>query len=215
MNMDSQVNLNDDQVIAPKQQRSRDTQERLVRATLKLLERHRFEEIGVASITDEADVAVGTFYRRFKSKEALLPLLYDVYNQKVDNWLARTRKRKGFRAGRRIDRIRCLVRATLDLIDETRGLMRTLHLNSRIHEEIVPDGAVKQRTDTYSAMGALIVGDEPSAEESSIARVMVMIIVSTCIEYRLYPAQTPTAFMPLNDTDLVKHLSRSTNALFE
>lgn len=214
MNMDSHVNLENNQVITPKQQRSRDTQERLIQATLGLLERHRFEEIGVATITREANVAVGTFYRRFKSKEALLPLLYDVYNDKVDAWLARTRAHEGFRANRRIDRIRRLVQAMLDLIDETRGLMRTLHLNSRINEEIVPAGAIRMRSDTYSAMGDLVLGDRPNPGEVTAARVMVMIIVSTCIEYRLYPAQTPTAFMPLDDDDLVEYLARSTNALF-
>src|SRR5687768_2539595 len=58
--------------IAPKQARGRAAQERIVAATLALLEEQPFERIGVAHIAARARVAVGNVYRRFVSKERLL-----------------------------------------------------------------------------------------------------------------------------------------------
>ena len=58
--------------IAPKQARGRAAQERIVAATLALLEEQPFERIGVAEIAARAGVAVGNVYRRFVSKERLL-----------------------------------------------------------------------------------------------------------------------------------------------
>jgi len=60
------------QPLAPKQERSRQTAERITAAALQLLERKSFEELSVAEIARSAGVSVGGFYARFPSKAALL-----------------------------------------------------------------------------------------------------------------------------------------------
>jgi AcrR family transcriptional regulator len=59
----------------PKQDRSLRTQERLLEAMEYLLERREPAEITVDEIADRAHVSVGAFYKRFGSKQDLLPLL--------------------------------------------------------------------------------------------------------------------------------------------
>jgi len=61
--------------IRPKQQRSRATLERLLAATESLLRHRNFSEITVADIVEKAASSVGAFYKRFSSKDALLPYL--------------------------------------------------------------------------------------------------------------------------------------------
>ena len=57
-----------------RQARSRRTEAALARATAELMRTTRFEDITVAAIARRAGVAVGTVYRRFRDKRALLHL---------------------------------------------------------------------------------------------------------------------------------------------
>jgi AcrR family transcriptional regulator len=64
----------------PRQPRSRDTEERILRAFGELLEGSRFEDVSVQQVAGRAGVSVGGFYARFGSKDdALLHLLYAGY----------------------------------------------------------------------------------------------------------------------------------------
>ena len=69
---DSVVDAPASHPLAPKQERSRQTAERITAAALALLERKSFGELSVAEIARHAGVSVGGFYARFPSKQALL-----------------------------------------------------------------------------------------------------------------------------------------------
>lgn len=56
------------------QQRSRETEAALARALMELAKDRPFEDIKVADVAKRAGVAVGTVYRRFRDKRALLHL---------------------------------------------------------------------------------------------------------------------------------------------
>ena len=57
--------------LAPRQQRSRDTQEKLLVALETLLEARFFEQISVRDLAQEAGLAVGTLYVWAASRTAL------------------------------------------------------------------------------------------------------------------------------------------------
>jgi AcrR family transcriptional regulator len=71
-----------------RQERSRNTRERLVRAALKLWRKQGFEETTVHQITAEAEVAWSTFYYHFASKDDLLRELGGLTAQAVDKDLS-------------------------------------------------------------------------------------------------------------------------------
>jgi AcrR family transcriptional regulator len=56
----------------PRQPRSRQTEERIVRAFGELLSEARFEDVSVQQVAGRAGVSVGGFYARFASKDELL-----------------------------------------------------------------------------------------------------------------------------------------------
>jgi len=56
----------------PRQPRSRQTEERILRAFGELLAESRFEEVSVQQVAGRAGVSVGGFYARFASKDDLL-----------------------------------------------------------------------------------------------------------------------------------------------
>ena len=79
----------------PKQDRSRDTKDRILRATEKLLRREAFEAVSVRRIIEEARTSIGSFYARFRDKHALLPVLYAEYEVQLEQRLNRLRKSTG------------------------------------------------------------------------------------------------------------------------
>ncbi|MDA1074009.1 MAG: helix-turn-helix domain containing protein [Proteobacteria bacterium] len=58
--------------LAPQQDRSTQTQQKLLDALDHLLQTHSFEELTVARIAAQAELTTGAIYRRFKDKRALL-----------------------------------------------------------------------------------------------------------------------------------------------
>jgi AcrR family transcriptional regulator len=65
----------------PRQQRSRDALGRLVVSALKLLSDRGFDATRVADIAAEAEVPVGTFYKHFVDKDALLAAMVEGYRR--------------------------------------------------------------------------------------------------------------------------------------
>src|SRR5512135_2632828 len=78
----SSVNFELQWVKPPRQDRSRDTQGRIVEAAHRMMERGKaFQEIGVAELAKEAHSSVGAFYSRFRDKDALLRVLQAELNK--------------------------------------------------------------------------------------------------------------------------------------
>jgi len=65
----------------PVQARSARTLELLLDAAERLLESRSFDDLTMADLAAEAGIAVGTIYTRFESRDAILPYLYERYQQ--------------------------------------------------------------------------------------------------------------------------------------
>lgn len=71
----------------PKQDRSRRTLERIVRASLDILEREGPEALTVQTIVERASSSVGSFYARFAGKDDLLDYLGErVWREAASRW---------------------------------------------------------------------------------------------------------------------------------
>ena len=82
-----------EQLLQPsKQERSRKTQARILDATARLLEVMPFEKITVRTIVAEAETSIGSFYARFRDKDALLPVLFAQDEARLDRRLAQLRE---------------------------------------------------------------------------------------------------------------------------
>jgi AcrR family transcriptional regulator len=108
---------------APLQSRSRKTMERLIAATITLLEDHRPGEVSVQDIVTAANSSVGSFYARFKSKEDLLEYV------RTRMWMDATERWRSARGARQWDDLdlATLVRGLIRLFDQVEGL----HLRAR------------------------------------------------------------------------------------
>ncbi len=79
----------DDLVRAPKQERSRETLNRIVEAALVLIDERGVDGASVHDITRRAGASVGSFYARFRGKEELLRYLeVRLWGDATERWRA-------------------------------------------------------------------------------------------------------------------------------
>ena len=71
-----------------RQERSRETLERILAAAERMLDTREFGELGMAELAREADCAVGTLYGRIPGKQVLLTCLFDLHANRHDRLTA-------------------------------------------------------------------------------------------------------------------------------
>jgi len=70
-------------VVPPKQRRSRETVEKILRATDRLVVDRSFRDITVQDLCNEAGVSPSSFYARFPAKEDVLLAVFDLHSQEA------------------------------------------------------------------------------------------------------------------------------------
>lgn len=68
------------------QKRSRETRDKLLISIENLIKKKTFEEISIADIAKGAGVSPASIYRRFKNKDAFLPVLFEIYLKRIEEW---------------------------------------------------------------------------------------------------------------------------------
>ena len=192
-------------VVAPKQSRGHQTRARLIEACLRLVEDRPFEQISIADIAAEAGMSVGNFYRRFRSKEAIVPDLFDAYEARYTAFAAGLEGVEDFRHPDLKVRVRALVYRTMALFRENRGLIRSLSLFSRLHPDLVPPDAVERRGQLLNRLGEMFEGSG-SGDLDLKGRAAAMCLVSTLREQVVYPDQAPAAAVAFDDDELAEQL---------
>lgn len=189
--------------LAPKQARSERTRQRILAAALALLADKHFEAITIADIARKADMAVGNFYKRFKNKEALLPHLYEEYNRRFQAFAGRQRSPGAEEPG-----WRAVIGLTVAFFQENKGLIRALHLHSRLNPDLVPPGSDQERQGLYGAIVELV--SKPGLSEDARqtkARMASLVMISSILEAVLYPDRTPAVAAQVGGETLVDELT--------
>jgi AcrR family transcriptional regulator len=196
---------------APQQDRSRETLERILVASEELLERLPFDEIGVAQIVRRARCSTGSFYARFKGKDALLPLLYERYNAGLrPRMLARAAAVDPERLTLR-EAAELVAGTTVDMYAERRNLMRAVALYARAHPEAIsPDvrEARGETTDLPARLLARFADEIRHPDPLAAARVGFFIVAAVAREKMLFGAAPHASDTPLSDDQLKRELAR-------
>lgn len=122
----------------PAQSRSRKTQARLMAALERLLKQKDFDTVGVAELAEEAGVAVGTVYRRFANKEALIPLLFELWQARSREQLAHAAIDPETLASEDLRQLlRRQMRAAYRFIGEQAHILRAVHLQGRLRPDLI------------------------------------------------------------------------------
>lgn len=178
-------------IFQPKQQRSQDTQRKLIGALHHCLQEKFFEHISIKELAEHAGVSVGTFYRRFKDKESLLPLLYQDFGDDLHQWLEQLEQQSFADLQHAVDQT-CL--QTLQFLNDKRSVFRTIHLNSRLHVDLITPEEMIDRKQVYKRIAQVFMRFEQqisARQKQQAAENSVFILISALLDKVLYPELTP------------------------
>lgn len=198
----------DEPVHTPKQRRSRETLDRLLRSTRELLADTPFEDITVQQIVAGAGCSVGNFYQRLANKEALLPLLLDIHYAEL-----RQRVEALVRAGDSDDlagRVARVVALLITMADEQRGLIRTLVLRHQQGPAAIPASTREAATEIVGLTAAFLLDrrDEIHHPRPERAVEVGLLMVTAAIRERLVlGGPTQAAILAIERDDLGRELA--------
>jgi AcrR family transcriptional regulator len=141
----------------PVQDRSRRTLERIVVATEQLLETKSFESIGVDEIARRARCSTGSFYARFSGKDALLPFLYERYDNELR---PRIEARLAAMGSAPLSPRDCCNRVASEMVDmfaERRHLLRAMALFARSKPDAIDADTRRRREAMHDGLAALLL----------------------------------------------------------
>ena len=102
--------------LAPKQQRSLQSQEKLIATAEQLLARHGANNFTIADLSEAAGVSVGGIYRRFEDREALIQAVQVRLNERMDEEFSRFEARCALGTAVLAERVPMLVSGMSELI---------------------------------------------------------------------------------------------------
>lgn len=201
----------DPNIIEPAHKKGRLSQERIVHAVLSLIEAKPFDQLTVAEIMEEAGMAVGTFYRRFKTKESVLPFVFQAYEDLFKDWAdgfgeadaknkGEEKKEEG--AVDRDEALELIVGRTQQLFSRHAGLLRTVHLYNRLHPDM--NATPSDRRSLADLIGAVLARDftNPTTDDLIKGRMALLTMVSVMTEHHLYRNHSPANQASLRNRDV-------------
>lgn len=197
------------EILPTRQKRSVVTQNKILKSLSDCLKTKYFEHISIAELAEGAGVSVGTFYRRFKDKNTLIPLLYQEFGLELDSWVSCLELNTKVETQLIFE---FLTSEIVQFVSDRKGVFRTLHLYARLYPGLVPEDKMTERKKEFNriavwlAEGLFTKG--ASVQQKERAQMWVFIMVDTLIEKVLYNDVTPAMACELNTNDFAHQLSQ-------
>lgn len=177
-----------------RQRRSRETRDKILRALEKLLERKPFDEMTVAELAAEAGLSVGAVYRRFENKDALVPVIFEIYRARAAEFMKTARAKIDPESAGLRDLIHQIMRAAHGFLSEQAHIIRATHLYSRLRPDAVePDrtGLLEEGIESYRALLARYGDEIRRTDLDRTSRYFFYFVNAILLEKCLYPAHPP------------------------
>jgi len=178
------------------QARSKQTRDRIVGALDRLLKDRPFEQVSVAEIAAEAGVSVGAVYQRFENKDALIPVLFELYRQRLDEEAARTAE------GPAPEGLRATLKAAMgqawSMMERHGHLMRAAHLHARLRPDLVGpewESLIEASRRSIAAVIEAYRADITHPDPALAVETLTYFLNTALIEAGLYPDIGP----PISD----------------
>ena len=197
---------------APIQERSRETLERFAIATEELLRDRPFEEISVQDIVRKAERPIGSFYARFKSKDALLPFLYRRYHDGLEAVFEAKLARHEWTSMEFVPALAAIVDLLIAAYDERRWLIRALALFSRQRPDALPGDVIPRRKELYEGIVTCLLHHSSRIRHDEPAQALrfgLFLVESTMREKLLFDQAPHAKATPIGKKALREELVRA------
>jgi AcrR family transcriptional regulator len=199
-------------MLTARQARSRNTEQKILAATDRLLRRRRFDDIAMTDIAGEAGVSVGGIYARFESKEALLQALHARYETHRTEQLRRATKPTQWLGADLEERVRGIVAALVTLMREQRHVLRTFLLRYWSRPEEATGPFAETLEDLYRSAADIILEARAAISAPNPTRAVrtaLAVVAGACRDIIVMkPASAPGAIDP-TDEEIIETLTRA------
>jgi len=172
------------------QKRSRQTRDKLLNALENLLREQDFADISVTEIAAAAGVSPASIYRRFDGKKGFIPVLFDLYLQRLEEWSQSAEAR--LELGENCTLHEALYRVALTgwhQIQMQAHIMRAVHLHGRSHLGLMngKDGAYEESTlDAMRMLIELFAHEIKRRDKDKTARMLAYYLNNIMLEKGLF-----------------------------
>ena len=190
--------------IKASQNRSRRTREKLVAGLGKLLREKDFEAITMAELAKRSGVAVGTVYRRFENKDALIPVIFEIYLATLEAQSADTSKHLQLADDDTLwSATLKLCQAAWAMLEREPQLIRTAHLYARLRPDLVGEDWNSIIEGSIAQFGEMVehFADEVQRPDTDVAARMIFYLLNTVLVERGLYGDTGAAAALRGDTD--------------
>lgn len=195
----------------PRQDRSRKTMLRLLEVTETLLQERPFEAISVQQIVRRAGTSVGAFYSRFRDKQALLPSLYERYDQSIGIHMRELQEQRIWQ-GRELSEIATLlVQQLVNFFAKRLYLLRALTLYARTRPEEIGVEMRARRQSQHSFLHEAFLNRRNEINHPDPERAVELALyfaASVCRDRILFADAPHSAATKISETELVQEVSR-------
>lgn len=193
------------------QARSRATQDRILSATADLLRELPFDQISIRRIVRDADTSIGSFYARFRDKDALLPVLFAEYEARLDRQLATLRN--ALSKAESLDEVsRLIVAHFVDMLGDIPNLSRALFEYATRTSNPIETGQLglrRHRQYAFVLERILTFEDEITHADPQRAADLGLYFVTVTVRNRLlYPTLPSTQLLRISKRELKEELAR-------
>ena len=193
------------------QHRSRQTRDKLLNALEDLLRSQDFADISVAQIAAGAGVSAASIYRRFDSKKGLIPALFDLYLQRLEEWSLSSN------AQLELDD-NCTLREALHQVAQTgwaqiqahAHIMRAVHLHGRSHLGLMGEKGDIFEEATLAGIRTLVnifSHEIKRSDPDKTARMLAYYLNNIMLEKGLFGEQGACFGLTLSDQDFANEIA--------
>lgn len=198
-------------LIKPQQSRSTEKLNRILESTELLLRAKTYDELTVTDIVNEAGVSIGTFYNRFRSKEALMALMLEAYWTRTNAQLEVCLEAMASETSARV-RLQHMIEYYVDDYSQNAGILRSIVLRWRMTFSSVT--GQDEHADTIRTVNQLarsIQGQDDVAHDDAVY--CVHIAANLCRDFCLFPELLATPTVANWETTIRSQLLRACEGL--
>ena len=191
-----------------RQTRSQHTRDKIVAALDRLLKDRPFEQVSVSELAAEAGVSVGAVYQRFENKDALIPVVFQLYRQRLDEE-AQQRRDEPAPVGLRAT-LKAAMAHAWAMMERHGHLMRAAHLHARLRPDLVGpewEPLIEASRRSIQAVITAHAAEVTHPDPDMAVQTLTYFLNTALIEAGLYPDISPPVAEALKDGVLAEELA--------
>lgn len=196
----------------PSQARSRATREKILAGFEALLLEQPIEQISMPMIARQAGVAVGTLYGRFEGREALYPLVFEIYESRLQAFMQGPGRIEIETDKGLYDALKHIVGSAWAFLKKNKFLVRAAFMIGRQHPEAVGPQWQEYVDQAHESMRTLL-SDFPDEiardDEDRVARMTTYLLNVLPLEFGLYDQDGVGAVLSVGEAEFIEDIART------